>query len=469
LNLLIIGLLGAIVVIAFSSRNWKLSVKTVLVLVIIEGALRKWALPQASQLIYFLKDFVLIGSYLAYFGGSRTKNRSIFKDETIKGLVYLIAIWCLFEIFNPRLGSPIIGVFGMRNYLLYIPLMWMLPSIFQSEEELYKYLRAYLLILIPVGLLAIAQYFSPPESPINVYAAGMEQQLAMSGDAVRVTGTFSYLAGYTTYLGVCFSLLLPLVVRQQTLLWRCLTVIELSLIAITSFMTGSRGLMIFLAMFLVSYFCLEGFKNFSSLINSFGKFLLPAILGFVLITTKFKAAVDTFEVRAENSEDILPRITGMFTEPFNFFQYAFVHGYGAGATFQANEVIRSFFNLPVGERIPVYFEGETGRIALELGMIGFLFWYGLKIVLLVAIWHVYRQLKLPFLKQLALSIFLFQSINITGQFVFNHSANLYCWFLNGFIFLLPQLELIESWKQNYYSTQTHDLSSSVADPSQQQS
>ena len=465
MNLISIGFIAAIAVITLASSNWKLSVKTVLVLVVIEGALRKWALPEASQLIYFLKDFVLIGAYLAYFTGSQQKNRLLVKDATIKGLAYLIAFWCAFEIFNPGLGSPIIGIFGARNYLLYIPLIWMIPSLFQSEEELYKFLRNYLLLLIPVGLLAIAQYFSPPESFLNVYVADMEQQIATSGDTVRVTGTFSYLAGYGTYLGVCFTLLLPLILKQQTLIWRWLTIIEFFLVAITSFMTGSRGLIIFFVLATVGYFCLEGFKNFSTLINSFGKLLFPAIIGFVLVVSKFQAAIDSFGERASNSDDILPRMVGTFTEPFEFFQYALFSGYGAGATFQANEVIRSTFNLPIGKYIPVYYEGETGRIVLELGIIGFFFWYGLKVVLFIAMWKAYRQLKRPFLRQLALSIFLFQTINITGQFVFNHSANLYFWFLNGFIFLLPQLERIEIWKQNYYLKQAHELSSSIIDPS----
>jgi len=461
------GLLAAIVVITLSSANWKLSVKTVLVLVIIEGALRKWALPQASQLIYFLKDFVLIGAYLAYFAGSQPKNRLPLKDKTIKGLAYLIAFWCAFEILNPGLGSPIVGLFGARNYLLYIPLMWVVPSLFSSEEELSKFLRHYLLLLIPVGLLAIAQYFSPPSSPLNVYAGDMEQQLAMSGDAVRVTGTFSYLAGYTVYLSICFTFLLPLMLKQQTLIWRCLTVVEFSLVAITSFMTGSRGLILFLVLATMAYFCLEGLRNFSVVINSLGKFLFPAIAGFAIVATKFQTAVDSFAVRANRTDDLAPRMMGAFTEPFQFFRHALFSGYGVGATFQANEVIRSFFNLPLGERIPVYFEAEPGRIILELGMIGFFFWYGLKIFLVISIWNVYRQLHSPFLKQLALSIFLFQLINITGQFVFNHSANLYYWFLNGFIFLLPQLERVEILKQNYYLSQANDLSSSVANPSHQ--
>ncbi|PSO73397.1 MAG: hypothetical protein BRC37_09705, partial [Cyanobacteria bacterium QH_3_48_40] len=66
-NLLLVGLLGSAVIIYLGSLNWRRSVKAALVIVIIEGALRKWAFPQLSELIFFLKDFVLIGAYLSYF------------------------------------------------------------------------------------------------------------------------------------------------------------------------------------------------------------------------------------------------------------------------------------------------------------------------------------------------------------------------------------------------------------------
>lgn len=461
MNLISLGLLTAIVVITLSSLNWKLSVKTVLVLVVIEGALRKWALPQASQLIYFFKDFVLIGAYLAYFASPQPQNRFRIKNETIKGLVYLVALWCFFEIFNPGLGSPIIGIFGARNYLLYIPLMWMIPALFSSEEELYKFLRHYLLLLIPVGLLAIAQYFSPPQSPLNVYAGDAEHGVAMVGDAVRVTGTFSYLAGYSTYLSVCFTLLLPLIIKPQPLLWRYLSIMEMSLIVITSFMTGARGLILFLILAIAGYVFLEGWRDLSSLIKSLSKLLIPAAFGFVLLTSKFSAAISSFESRGFNSEALSPRIIGAFTEPFANFQYALFSGYGVGATFQANGTIRSLFSLPLGEYIPVGFEGETGRVVLELGIIGFFAWYGLKIVLLVALWNTYKQLKKPFFRQLAVNIFLFQVINITGHFVFNHSANVYFWFMSGFIFMLPQLERMEVYRQNHYMQKPSDRSFQV--------
>ncbi|MFM6074201.1 MAG: hypothetical protein ACKPB9_21865, partial [Dolichospermum sp.] len=90
-----------------------------------------------------------------------------------------------------------VGLFGFKTYLFYIPLMWMLPSLFQTQEELYQFLRNYLLLVIPVAILAILQFFSPIDSPLNVYARNNLGGIAVAGENVRVTGTFPYIAGYS--------------------------------------------------------------------------------------------------------------------------------------------------------------------------------------------------------------------------------------------------------------------------------
>ncbi|NEP27840.1 hypothetical protein, partial [Moorena sp. SIO3I6] len=318
MNLIYLGLIGAAVVIYLSSLNWRRSVKIVLLLLVLEGAIRKWALPQASQLLYFLKDFVLIGAYISYFSRPKSKRRVVIKAEAITILIYMSGAWCLFQAFNPSLGSPIIGLFGIKNYFLYIPLMWVLPYLFPSEEEFYKFLRSYLLLLIPVGMLAIAQYFSPPDSPLNVYARD-EVAVAVAGQAVRVTGTFSYLTGYTVYLASCFCWLLPLLTMEQPLFWQWLTIAEVLLVAITSFMTGSRGIMITLVLMLVGYLGLQGTTQFSKLLRSVQKLLIPSIIGFNIVVSKFQAAIDSFWVRTSSNNDVLPRIISSFTEPFAFF------------------------------------------------------------------------------------------------------------------------------------------------------
>ncbi|WP_224409744.1 hypothetical protein [Oscillatoria salina] len=446
MNLVFVGLVGAIIVIYISSRNWQRAVKAALVIVVIEGALRKWAFPQASQLIYFLKDFVLIGAYLSYFSLPKSRRRVVKDSGIIKVLLFLVIVWCLFQAFNPRLGSPIIGLIGLKNYLLYIPLLWVVPYLFQSEEELYKFLRSYLLLLIPVGLLAIAQFFSPPTSPLNVYASD-DLGIARFGGNVRVTGTFSYITGYTTFLTTCTCFLLPMLTRKQPLVWQLLTITELLFVAVTSTMTGSRGIMIIFALLLVGYFGLQGVTEFSNFLRSIRKLLVPGVIAISLTIYKFSSTINQLWARGGNSEDILPRIVGSFIQPLKIVNQIGLDGYGTGSTFQANGTIRGLLSLPPGENIPFYYEGELIKIAIDLGAIGFFLWYTFKLILVFYLWTTYRQLKRPFLRQLALCAFLISVILFTGQLVYNHTAGLYHWFFNSFIFLLPQLEQIENWQE----------------------
>jgi len=242
---LLIGLLVAIVIFYISSINWRHTVKAVLFILVVEGALRKWIFPQASDLIYFLKDFLLLGTYLCYFGFFNSTKQSLVKNSWINLLIFLVTGWCIFQAFNPSLGSLVVGFFGLRGYLLYIPLICIIPNLFQSREELNQFLRSHLLLVIPVGILGIAQFFSPPSSPINVYAPGEVTDVATFGGGtgiVRVTGTFSYLSGFSVYLLVCFALLIPLVSLKQSRKWQCIYIAELFLVVVNSFMTGSRGL-----------------------------------------------------------------------------------------------------------------------------------------------------------------------------------------------------------------------------------
>jgi hypothetical protein len=88
-----------------------------------------------------------------------------------------------------------------------------------------------------------------------------------------------------------------------------------------------------------------------------------------------------------------------------------------------------------------------GRIVLELGPIGFIFWYGLRVSLLIALMSTFWKLKRPFLRQLALAAFFIQAIQISGTLVFHHTFSVYYWFLSSFIFLLPRLEQIEDWQR----------------------
>ncbi|MDB9536231.1 hypothetical protein PN451_10385 [Dolichospermum planctonicum CS-1226] len=442
MNLLLplLVLIVFIFIVWLSSRNWRKSVKFALIIVVLEGALRKWVLPQASDLIYFLKDIVLLGAYLKFYSSSEPKYHG--KAGFFTMTLFLCTGWCAFQIFNPSLGSPIVGLFGLKAYLFYIPLMWMIPTLFESQEELYQFLRNYLLLVIPVAILAIAQFFSPTNSPLNVYASGGVKQVATAGENVRVTGTFPYIAGYSTYMSFCFSLLIPLISLPQPKKWQIITFIEALLVTGTSFMTGARGLLLFEILFLLGYFSLLWLTKPSKAIHNTKNFILPTLLISAVVPVFFQKAIQAFYTRvttASDSGSFAERAFYPFTAPVAAMRFKGFDSYGIGATHPAIPALRSALRIYSGEALPSS-EGETGRVVLEIGIFGFILWYALRLYLIISLLGMFLKLKTPFLRNLALAVFLFHTINLTGQLIFNTTFGVYYWFFSGFIFLFPQLE-----------------------------
>lgn len=432
-------ILGAVllvlVIVLGASQNWKLSIKTILVLVVVEGALRRWVFPQARDLIYFVKDFILIGSYIGFTSRPRLL---IDRFPLIKELTLVIAILCGLQAFNPSLGSPIVGLIGIRAYLLYIPLIWVVPHLFASGEELRKFLRRYLIILIPVCILGVFQYYAPPDSIINVYSPDGTAAGASVGEFVRITGTFSYLVGHTSYLAFCFSLLVVLIAREQAFRWQLIYGLELILVAANSFMSGARLIIIYEGLFITLYLLLLVFASSRNAFSSIKRLSVIMVITAIATIVYFQPAIQSFSDRATGSDSTEQRIVESITQVFDYGTIS-LEGYGTGATQSSVSTLRKLLSLPTGAELPPN-EGETGRVMIEIGLLGFILWYGLRIVILVSLYSTFSRLRNPFYKELCLAVFLFHLINITGQLITNPTMLVYFWFLSGFIYLLPVLE-----------------------------
>ncbi|MDY6786210.1 MAG: hypothetical protein SW833_27295 [Cyanobacteriota bacterium] len=440
---------------AFS--RWRQATRAIFFILVIEGALRKWILPQASDAIYFLKDLILLAAYLRYYIFSNKEARFPIVNTPLNILIFVTAGWCLFQGINPKLGPFPAGVIGLRSYLFYIPLIWMTPSLFNSEEDLYKFLRSHLLLAIPVGILGIIQFFSPATSPINQYAPGTAVRVATFGLAgsstVRIAGTFSYINSYQGYLSACFALLLPLLFAKQPRLWKIVSLVEAFFIILNSLMTGSRTPVIAAVLLTTTYWLIRAIRQPDATVIWLGRLSPFIAISVTAALIGFRPVIEAFWIRATFNTDLGERIALAISNPFGLIQYTALDGYGAGATHPGTAALRNALNLPPGATIPVELESEIPRIALEIGPIGFILWYGLRIALIVGLWLVFLKLKRPLLRDLALSSCLLQIILITGQMVFHHTFSVYYWFMSSFIFLLPYLEKIETWReQQQYSS-----------------
>ncbi|MBP0014384.1 MAG: hypothetical protein J7545_00720 [Roseofilum sp. SBFL] len=450
---LLVALFAVSVIFYLSCMDWRRSVKALLVLIVLEGVLRKWVLPQASEIIYFLKDIVLFGAYFQYYGLSK-KNLPQFKIDFFHIFLLLSLLWGLFQAFNPSLGSLIVGIWGLKNYFYYIPIIWMFPDLFGSEDELKEFLRKQLVFFIPVGILGIVQFFSPASSFINSYAPGLEQaggSTALFGSSgnVRITGAFSYVNTYIPYL--LFNIAILLVFLEEKLPTKQTRILVISgvLLVLNSFITGSRTIIFAAGLLFIGYFLIKSIGQFHRVWRIL-KWIVPPSLIMVAITPiLFASEIETVLDRILLTSDLRMRLLLFVIEPIHNLQYKHFDSFGIGSTHQATPVLINVLNLPHPEVIPVGFESEMGRIVLEIGPIGFLLWYGLKISILVGLFILYWKLKRPFLRNLALIAFLIQGIWFPNQHVFHITFNVYYWFMTGFLYLLPHLEKVENWRQQY--------------------
>jgi hypothetical protein len=439
-----VALFGALVLFVISTRNWRRSVKTALVLAVIEGAIRKWVLPQASDLVYFLKDIILLGAYARYFIYEHKSKRAVALPE-LNILLWVAMILIGLQVFNIRLASAAVGMFGFKAYLLYVPLCFMLRDVFRSTEELQSFLKWYLLLVIPVGALGALQFFSPPDSSINTYVAGEEADIATFGGPdeivrARITGTFSYISGYTAYLTVCQALLFSLLAVKLNKVWMAILMGGQALLMGNMFMTGSRGPVFSGVIVFAGFLIFNQLARAREVRKALTMLLMTGVVCAVASAYWFGDALDAFWLRATTSDSASERMVGPLLEPLLFLTDPEVLGYGAGATHPGGAGLRARFGLTEPTVTPPEAESETVRVMLELGVFGFLVWYGLKLYLILALWRTRVQTRNPFLKNLALAAFLVHAILFTGATYLNHTAHVYFWFMAGFIFLLPRLD-----------------------------
>jgi O-antigen ligase len=208
------------------------------------------------------------------------------------------------------------------------------------------------------------------------------------------------------------------------------------------FMTGSRGPVFSGVIVFAGFLIFNQLARAREVRKALMMLLLTGVVCGVASVYWFNDALDAFWQRVTTSDSASERMTSSFLEPLLFLSDPEVFGYGAGATHPGGAGLRARFGLPEASVAPPEAENETVRVMLELGVFGFLVWYGLKLYLILALWRTRVHTRNPFLKNLALAAFLVHAILFTGTTVLNHTAHVYFWFMAGFIFLLPRLDSV---------------------------
>ena len=378
---------------------------------VLSGALRKWVFSSGavSNVILLLQLIVPFAFFLLL----PKKKWQLDLLLILAGYIFLLILLA----FNPMNKTLYHGFLGI---ILHTGFWLALFNYLNVKKELSLPKNLNLLILFcfaQIGL-ALVQYNLPAEHFLNKYAVE-NAYIAEVGEAVRVTGSFSYISGYNAFLIFLGLFIWTLVLRAQ---YRLVGFLFLFIFPIATLISGSRAS--FFLSGLISLFIIYELFKYSS-----QNLIIATFLGMIIFTGNvggvkdllFDSANNLLSRIEENTTDgeQRTRVIGPIQEVVDFRGEFPIFGIGLGATYQGAVSLfgQSTYLINYGG-----YEEEPERIVLEGGFV--LFFFRIFMVIFVL-----TKLDIPIIYSLPL----FGIILIYFPFVFN-TYNTY-FFLIGLIFV----------------------------------
>ena len=436
---------AAIAAAIISIGYWRQAIVAAMILLVFEGALRKWALPGAQAALYLAKDLLFLGAYLGF---AMVKGFAV-PVARARPYVLILGISVAYgtiEMLNPALPSVTLAAVGWRAYYLYIPLLLIVPHLYATQEDLYRALHRYTLIALPVATLGILQFYSPLDSALNMevdYGLGGALSVQAFGDdnRVRAASSFSFVSGFGAYLTAVSLLAGALLagrgwsVRGNLWLYG-----GLILIVTAMFSTGSRGPVYSLIGSVAAYTIIAAMIGDLSPAAAVRACIGAAILA-ALVWNFLPEPAEAFRQRAMGTDDLLERMVSPLIQPFEILGEAGLAGFGIGAAHQsATFLVGSDYSWWTNGMLA---EAESSKVMLELGILGFFFLYLFRISIALTALRAAFALKSREGRSLALVLSLFLGIQIFGAVIFNPTMNVLYWFAVGMIFALYRYDARE--------------------------
>lgn len=339
----------------------------VLLITVLEGALRKWVSNDLTYPVVALRDGIAALGVL----WALTKGRVRYSPRAFRYLLMLTIVllfWGFLQILVNQ-TSLLIYVLGLRFWLLYFWFAFFAAFSF-SEYDFRMISKFLVLLLIAMTPLAAFQHFLPPTSFWNKQVDEGSFIFLVSGDVVRTTGTFSFTMGYTTFLAMV-SPFAFLSLDPTSRLWKrqWMRVIVIGALLVATIVSGSRAAIVFFGLLFLLY-SLSSMRYAKGKAKGKSMAMIIAVIALLVVSLSiFTRAVEATRDRFEDAnrvENIGERMMYSFA-PKGEISFLGA-GIGMGTNFASV--------LETGQRSFKLAESENARIILEAG------WLGIGIVLL---------------------------------------------------------------------------------------
>ena len=387
-------------------------------IVLFEGALRKWVNPSFGIPLLGARDLIVLILII-----KATKKRYLKLNKFPEIVVFiwtiLVFIWICLHIILGFIPWTV-GLFVFHFWILYL---WLALVLYRTltTYDIEKILKLLLFSLIPMVILTITQFLSPVNSFINKQVGSIDGEgvFQLIAGIVRTTGTFSFTMGYTSYLALLAPLIFWLMSSRGFIKNNLYKNLIILLFFIGVLVSGSRSIIFFtIGLFPIYFFTLLMSRKFKQIKTK--TILLSSILimtvgyyAYPFLEMAYDANMSRVE-SASKSENVQTRIIDTFVGNKRTWDRFTLLGHGIGG---GSNAARPFMSS-TGEAF-IMGEMEIDRILTEGGILGIMFELLKIILILFALFKTFIILikyktTLPFLFWFYLSIQILTT-STTGQ------------------------------------------------------
>ncbi|MGH1559627.1 hypothetical protein ACRAWD_22045 [Caulobacter segnis] len=305
--------------------------------------MRKWLLNDLQQPLLLIRDPVLIFIYFRYM---KLHSTARIWPALWAASVAMFAMLVTAQALTNPLPAPVYAI-GLRNYLLYIPLAFVIRETFESED-ITKLFKVALAISIPSAALVFIQFYSPPSAFINKgISSDSRGVFLVAADRVRPYGMFTFAAAQATFATAMSAILIVCWDQQKQfrvgkpLLWGG-TFAAITMGALSGSRTFFGGAILVLLMYLLAAVTSRKLgKGAMRLIGALAIVSIFAAVFVVVFPESFKAMSDRQRTAERQEGSTIARGFRMMTDVGYSLTTAPVLGHGLGAGSNAGAFVAS--------------------------------------------------------------------------------------------------------------------------------
>lgn len=334
-----------------------------IVLLVFEGALRKWVLPSLADPLLIVRDPIVIVIYLtALFQGRFPLNGFIVA-------VFSLALLSIMASLAAGQTNVLVLGYGLRINYGHLPLIWIMAHTL-TRKDVERIGTFLLLVAIPMTILMVLQFRSPMGAFINKGVGADEGgQIFGAMGRIRPPGFFAFITGPQLFYPLVAAFFLHQASSRRRLWWPLLIACGLAtLVALP--VSISRTAMLATGIVVAAFV----FSMPRAGIGFGPRFKTIVTLGVVAVAVSFLPIFgegrEVFMARWETASisshgdawgGIISRVLAGFTQPFHWAAQApfFGHGIGVGSNVGAR--------LLAGRVGFLLAEDEWSKIFMELG------------------------------------------------------------------------------------------------------